>query len=62
MEECADLSTVVVLGHEADPELPKLVNLGLPVYSKDRVTMAALRGTLGLKAHALASAVKDEQD
>jgi hypothetical protein len=58
--ETYDLSELVVIGTSGDPELSKLVRLGLNVYSKDFLTSAALRGKFDHQEFALALAVKEE--
>lgn len=60
--ECEDLSTMVVLGNESDPQASNVVGMGLNLYSRDALTMAVLRGQLDLGDFVLATAVKEEPE
>lgn len=61
LKEAADLSTIIVLGCQADLAISKLGELFVPVYSKDLLTLAALKDTLEFNGCALTPTVKEEQ-
>ncbi|ETN43454.1 uncharacterized protein HMPREF1541_02613 [Cyphellophora europaea CBS 101466] len=57
-----NLDTLVVLGLEGDPDISKLADVKIAVYSKDLLTMAALRGKLDWWKFALSLTVKEERE
>ena len=61
MNEVEDIRATIVIGHgENDPDANKITERGIPLYHKDLLIMAVLRGRLDLEEFVHVAVVKEE--